>query len=367
MRRLSSTLRLTAAVGAGALALGLTQATAAQAATAPVPAPVTTLASGLQAPFGLDHTAGSVFVADNATGTIVRITESTRRKAVVASGFLRPTGVARIGSQLAVVTGGGDPPTFTRARGSSMLYLVRAGQRPRPFANLLAYELKHNPDGQLQFDPKTHKPLDSISNPFAVIAGRGRNLVLVADAGANAVLAVSRTGRVSTYFVPPVVTTGACHGQPNNDPAHAGCDPVPTGLAYGPHNTLYVSTLSSEVPGQGRVYVLNSRGRVVRVIRGLTAPTGVAVSPGGTVYTSQVLFGAPPGEGPPPAGFNPASVGRIVQITPYNGRRYASVTMPLGLDFDGGRLYASTWAIASQLGIKGAGKVVRIDPRVFRP
>src|SRR6476646_6852828 len=236
--RSSSTLRRTAAVGACALALGLTQASGAQAAPVRVPAPVTTLASGLQAPFGLDHTAGSVYVADTAAGTIVRIREATRRKAVVAHGFLHPSAVARIGSQLAVVTAGGDPPNFPRLRGSSMLYLVKPGHRPRPFANLLAYELKHNPDGQLQFDPKTHKPLDSISNPFAVIAGRGRNLVLVADAGANAVLAVSRTGRISTYFVPPVVKTGACKGRPNNDPAHAGCDPVPTGLAYGPHNTL---------------------------------------------------------------------------------------------------------------------------------
>ena len=78
--------------------------------------------------------------------------------------------------------------------------------------------------------------------------------------------------------MPPVINTGACEGAPNNDPEHTGCDPVPTGLALGPCNTLYVSTLTSEVPGEGRVYVLNaSTGKVLDVIGGFNGPTGVAV------------------------------------------------------------------------------------------
>ena len=107
--------------------------------------------------------------------------------------------------------------------------------------------------------------------------------MLVADGGGTAVLRVDRKGKVSNFFIPPVIKTGASAGVPNNDPMPGmGCDPVPTGLASGPRSTLYVSTyvstLTSEVPGEGRGYVLGAYAATVkRVISGLDAPTGVAV------------------------------------------------------------------------------------------
>jgi len=107
--------------------------------------------------------------------------------------------------------------------------------------------------------------------------------VLVADGGGTAVLRVDKKGKVSNFFIPPVIKTGASAGVPNNDPVPGmGCDPVPTGIASGARYTLYVSTyvstLTSEVPGEGRVDVLDAySGTVKRVISGLDAPTGVAV------------------------------------------------------------------------------------------
>ena len=103
--------------------------------------------------------------------------------------------------------------------------------------------------------------------------------MLVADCGGNVVLPVDRKGKVSNFFIPPVIKTGASAGVPNNDPVPGmGCDPVRTGLASGARYTLYVSTLTSEVPGEGRVDVLDAySGTVKRVISGLDAPTGVAV------------------------------------------------------------------------------------------
>lgn len=135
-------------------------------------------------------------------------------------------------------------------------------------------ELKNNPDGQTQFDADGN-PMDSLSNPLYLINDRsGKGLVLVADGGGNVVLRVDRKGKVSNFFIPPVIKTGECKDVENNAPVPGtGCDPVPTGLAYGPRNTLYVSTLSSEVPGEGRVYVLDAySGKVKRVISGLDAP-----------------------------------------------------------------------------------------------
>src|SRR5690606_31216292 len=145
---------------------------------------------------------------------------------------------------------------------------------------------------------------------------------------------------------------GGCAGMPNNDPEHPGCDPVPTGLAWGPHGTIYVSTLSAEVPGEGRVYVLDGRsGKVRKVISGFNGPTGVAVSPDGTMYVSEVLHNAPPMDGPPPDDFDPSTVGRIVKVTRHGDRSYAAVTMPTGLEFHDGKLYASAWSIAPFLGM----------------
>ena len=116
------------------------------------------------------------------------------------------------------------------------------------------------------------------------------------------------TGRVSTFFVPHTVTdVKACLAPgAQSNPGTVGCDPVPTGVAVS-RGSVYVSTLGAEQPGAGRVYKLDERtGKVQRVWRGLTSPTGIAVRDDGTVYVSEVLYGAPAGDGPPPPGFDPA-------------------------------------------------------------
>ena len=205
-----------------------------------------------------------------------------------------------------------------------------------------------------------------MSNPFAVLGRRGTGFVFVADAGANAVLSVAKSGKVRTFFVPPLVTTGDCKNAPNNHPNDPkGCDPVPTGLAYGPGGKLYVSTLSAEAEGQGRVYVLNSRtGKVLNVIGGFTAPTGVAVGPHGAVYVSELLHNAPQGD--PPPGFDPSTVGRIVRVAPDGTRTYAAVTMPIGLVWHDGALYSTAWSVAGLfLGIPDAGQVVKVRQSAF--
>ena len=119
--------------------------------------------------------------------------------------------MARVGGGIAFVTSGADAPDAPLT-GTSTLFFGYEGGTPQPLADLLAYELANNPDGQLQFDPVTHEPLDSLSNPFAVIKAPGRPFVFVADAGGNTVYAVSRSGDVTPFFVPPVINTGACAG-----------------------------------------------------------------------------------------------------------------------------------------------------------
>lgn len=59
-------------------------------------------------------------------------------------------------------------------------------------------------------------------------------------------------------------------------------------------------------------------------------------------------------------------MGRIVRVGLYGARTYASVTMPTGLDFADGKLYASAWSIAGFMGIPKAGQVVAIKSSAFR-
>jgi hypothetical protein len=44
---------------------------------------------------------------------------------------------------------------------------------------------------------------------------------------------------------------------------------------------------------------------------------------------------------------------------------HAQVTMPTGLEYFGGRLYASSWSMASFLGIQHAGRLVQVSDRAF--
>jgi hypothetical protein len=175
--------------------------------------------------------------------------------------------------------------------------------------------------------------------------------------------------RVSPADVP------ACEGA-NANPDTNGCDPVPTGIVE--HDgLLYVSTLGAEVPGAARVYVLDQDGDVVDVIEGLTSASGVEVDRRGRVYVSNVIEGAPEGEGPPPAGFNPGDVGVLTRIDRDGTRYEADVTMPTGLLFHHGRLYASAWSVAAflpglaeSLGLPAGtplGQVVRVDRDAFHP
>jgi hypothetical protein len=173
-----------------------------------------------------------------------------------------------------VAAGDGVPQAPTH-----LLRIGRTGQVSIK-ANLLAYELAHNPDGQNLQAP------DAQSNPYSVLAVDDR--VYVADAGANDILEVGATGRIRTVVALPVITTGACAGRTNNDPAHAGCDPVPTDLEMGEDGFLYVSGLGAEV--EGHIYKVNPRtGRIVATWGQLPPLTGIAVADDGTIYAASLF------------------------------------------------------------------------------
>jgi hypothetical protein len=324
-------------------------------------ASITTVATGLAGPRQLnEYRDGKFVVAESDSGEVASVDVRTGEVKTLLTGLYSPQGVDSEDGLLFVALGGPPPPDEVGApqpaegQPSSGLLIAEPGGEVVRFVDLLAYEVANNPDGQ---DPNAP---DSRSNPFSVLVQDER--VLVADAGANDVLAVDpRTGDISTFFVPPVVTDGGCAGAQNN-PGTVGCDPVPTGVAEGPDGLIYVSTLGAEVPGASRIYVLDQCGRLVRVIKGLTATTGVAVGGDGAVYAPELLAGAP--EGAPPAGFDPSTVGDVVRIDRHDGRTFAQVTTPSSVVFEDGALYST--ADALPLGPNSPpGSVVRIGAGAF--
>jgi hypothetical protein len=338
------------------------------AAPAAAAASVQVLARGLDWPFGLEVTsARRAVVAEYRSGQVTSVDLKTGRARVLIPGAAHVAGVGQRSGKVYAVLGGADPeaegPMPGRWPGSSVLKARSDGTHAHALANLEEYELAHNPDGQVQF--VDGGLVDALSNPFSLSVSRYG--LLVADAGANDVLRVGRrTGKVTTFFVPPTIRSKAClkPGVQAN-PGTVGCDPVPTGIAVA-RGSIYVVTLGAGVKDAGRVYQLDPRnGRVRRVWKNLTAPTGIAVSPNGTIYVSHVHAGAVE---PLPDDFDAATIGSITRISPSGKRTTAQVTMPTGLHYRGGALYATSWSTGDPFAVSGAppvGQVVKVEPSAF--
>jgi outer membrane protein assembly factor BamB len=363
------TLSAAAIIGLAALtaAAPLTAADAA-ARTTTATAAVHVVSKSLDGPFGLQFVSSTrLLVAEGDTGEITRIDTTNGTQKILIKGAGGAAGVALSAGRIFVALGGPDEsgaPPAGRFPPSSVLVANADGTGARVLADLLAYEKKHNPDGQVQL--VKGKPVDALSNPFSMNVNQYG--LYVADGGANDVLRVNRlTGAVTTFFVPPTVKSKVClrPGMQAN-PGTVGCDPVPTGVAAA-RGHIYVSTYGAGSPDGSRIYVLNpTTGKIQQIFKGFTGLTGLTVAADGTIYASEVEYGAPPGEGPPPPGFNPAKVGRIVRIAPNGTVTYAQVTMPTGLALNGGKLYASTWSIAGFLGIKHAGQIQQVPFSLFK-
>jgi hypothetical protein len=156
----------------------------------------------------------------------------------------------------------------------------------------------------------------------------------------NAVLAISPKGRIRTLAVlPPVqvdVTAELATAMGLPDCAVGKTyygEPVPTDVALGRDGRLYVTTegggLGEQAP-LGAVYAVGLRtGSVKKLVGGLFAPVGIAISGKGDLFVSQ-LFG-----------------GRISRIK--HGTRkvgtYATVNLPAAVEWTPRGLYATVDAL----------------------
>jgi hypothetical protein len=352
------------AIGASGALVATPSASSAASGEAAARGGVRVIADGLNDPFGLKKALNhrGLLVAEGASGEVTRVAFNGRQHRILA-GVPGVAGVAGGPRRAFAVIGGpspeGGPPPGGKYGPSRVIRMDYRGGHVKVIANLLRHELRHNPDGQVQF--VDGEPVEALSNPFAMEWSRFG--LFVADGGANDVLKVNpRTGRVRTFFAPKTFKdTAECQApDANANPGTRGCDPVATGVDV-VGRSVYVSFLGAEAPGAGRVYKLNARtGKVQRVWKRLTAPTGVAARRNGTVYVSHVLEGFAPGPD-----LDLSTVGEITRIK-RGERTHAQVTMPTGMTVVRGKLYSTAFSVGSFGGLENAGQVVRVKGRAFR-
>jgi glucose/arabinose dehydrogenase len=303
-------MRRTPLIPLAAAALSLVATAFAPAANAADP---DTLADGLVSPLTLAvATDGTVYVTENNKSVLDKIAPGGEASPIYADEAQREVGGVSVS---------GDVVTFTTTGfHDSRVYTLTPngdGYDQAEIANTWAYEKAHNPDGNRTYGisglsrsckhriPKEvrgfvvryHGIKDSHPYATAVVGAT----TYVADAAGNAILAVDATG-VSTVAVLPAVKVTVNKklrkglGLPKCTQGRTfKGEPVPTDVEVGPDGKLYVTTLGGglgESLPVGAVYQVDpATGAVASQGSGLFGPVGLAISPTGTAYISQLFAG----------------------------------------------------------------------------
>ena len=197
---------------------------------------------------------------------------------------------------------------------------------------------------------------DPDSNPVGFI--RHGSDYVVADAGGNTLVEVSKRGRTKTLavfedqlaFAPPFL------GLPPGTqiPSQA----VPTSVVKGPGGALYVSQLTGFPfeKGLAKVYKVDRQGAISVYASGLTNVTDLAFGPGNVLYAVQLVTeGLLTAETTGP-------LGSVVAIPKGGGDSHAvaaaNLFAPYGIAINGKTAYVTTGSVAP-----GAGQVVAIPLR----
>lgn len=316
-------------------------------AAAPKPKP---LAKNLVAPLSaaVDDD-GTAYVTQNFAGLLSKARPGKKAKTIYASKNGNEVGGVSVLHGKLVFT-----ETASDAEGNpakSWVKWINPRGKVRTLANVRAFENRRNPDKSItygargisaecaaqwptdQFGPATYTGLTD-SHPYATLQ-TDEGTVFVADAGMNAVLAISPRGRIRTLaLTPPAPVEITAEIAQMGLPACAvGLtyygESVPTDIALGGNGKLYVTTegggLGEQAP-LGAVYAvtLNS-GKVRKVVGELFAPVGIAVAANGTMYVSQ-LFGG--------------EISRIKHGTK-KVRTYAKANLPAAVEWTPRGLYAT--------------------------
>jgi hypothetical protein len=354
--------RTLAALAVSAVAVGALAAVPAQAA-----APTSkTLARHLVGPLSLAVDGGDVYVTQNFAGVLNKLRPGKSPKAVYASEGGNEVGGVSVRRGTVVFTETASDEEGNPA--DSWLKVIGRAGRARTLAHIRAFEDANNPDGVIrygipdldaecaeawptdQFGPPTYTgALDS--HPYAT--DQTKRNVYVADAGMNAVLAVSRSGAVRTVAVTPAVPVevtaelAGAMGLPDCAVGHTYYgESVPTDVQRGRDGKLYVTTegggLGESMP-LGSVYRIDPRsGTTTKLVDHLMTPTGLALDDRGNLLVAELFAG---------------QIAKIRKGT-HTVRPFATPTLPGAVEYVDGRVYATTEVLPPEEGAPD-GKVVR--------
>ncbi len=272
-------------------------------------------------------------------------------------------GVSADGGVLRFVTGSDDNK-------SGGVFTLGANGVPVQLGDTYAYEKAANPDGKFQYGfLKTPKSClaqlpkeipgsySGVKETHAYAVATANGITYVADAGANAILALNAQGQFSTVAaLKPVkvkVTKSAAeaNGLPNCTIGKKfALEAVPTDIEYGPDGQLYVTSLpggpeDGSLGLNGRVLKIDpATGKVSTVVGGLLSPTGVAVASNGDIYVAQLFRG----------------VISKIKAGKHKARTYLRVAFPAAVEATPTGLLATINALP--MGPKPKGQVVTITP-----
>jgi hypothetical protein len=196
------------------------------------------------------------------------------------------------------------------------------------------------------------------SDPYDVVAYRGG--WAVADAGANDVLYVSATGRVSILARFPAVAEQVPAGVLGNPaPITVEAQAVPTSVAIGPDRALYVSLLRGvpSNPGTAYIYRVVPGQQPAIWARGLPPVTAIAFDRQGRLLATELNTGGL---------LSPPTVpGALVRIS-NNGQTVTTLPVPglyqptgLAVSADG-TVYVSNYGDSTTITSSHPGEIVKI-------
>lgn len=290
-------------------ALALVAPTGAPAAAKSPPSGARVLNSSVLAPFQVAVHRGTVYWTDGFAGTLNRRTPHGKTKVIA-----RVDGISGFAMS-------GRTKAWTSAPENSWTRLTvkRPGKRAM-VVNLSRYERTVNPDRNSRYGvlgksnkcandwleeatggPARYRGIVD-SNPYQVEALPG-GAWAIAEAAGNAILRVSKTGRISTIAVLPRQALKISKAQADALGA-PDClvgvtyafEPVPTDVERDRRGNLWVSLLPGgpedpSLGARGAVYKISKYGGARRVARGFLGATNLAVSRGGKVYVAELFAG----------------------------------------------------------------------------